>query len=959
MLPFPLPDGLPQFQIQTRQALLVLDLQNDFVSMHSQLSVSLPYGFLDRIHDLIPAFRDAGEIIWVRSEFEAVRTVNDPRGEGESVITDQQLPEEQRGRSTAAPEPMTGFSTGFDEDSFQDLPEGIKPSPRAMNLFRRAAARYGSPLDPDHTAPAEPAPKAAPDPDWETFLSLSPDGREPTCCKPNTFGAQFVDLGSPMIDESRDTILTKTHYSAFSNPELLSFLRENLVTDLFVCGVTSNISVYATALDAARHGLSITLLDDCVGYRDRARHDEAMKQMTEYMGADVMPSTELIQLLNGSAEDASEAAEDGSSVGNAVGRATLERIVDGSALKASPLGATSTDSAASRPSTLPPKGEISKALEQARRLAAEAKDARPKQPLALDGASDGRPHARAEVEKESINKEIEHIRSRMERQLGLEESKRDHNPKQMSVSNNPTQDQRASQRAYVNRPTTRVRRSTRSPAQATPPGPDGTFGQGDARLVKDLLPATMVDEIFDRIQTEVHWETMYHRGGEVPRLVAVQGVIDSDGSRPIYRHPADESPPLSAFTVSVLAIRKRVQEVTQEPFNHVLIQRYRDGQDHISEHSDKTLDIVKGSSIVNVSLGALRTMVLRTKKSMSPPKEDLTDAPSRQVQRIELLHNSLFVLGPETNRRWLHGIKPDKRTIPTKSDAERAFGGERISLTFRHIGTFTDAKSRLIWGQGAMAKKKTQACRVVNGDTPEAENLIVAFGRENHSYDLDWDDLYGKGSNVLHIATLRPKLYLSGDEIIDIRVMLVLAEALEEWELGSPVPSRPSDRGSASTSAAIRFVDIDAEQSEIEGDTPILFYVETYYRQDGRFGSIHSRREIATVLTRVAHAREAHAAWLEYGKDGDQEVFLREMSRWEDFASRSRFIAGETFSVADCSFWPVLSYIIESWPGWSRETYPKLHVYHQRVMSRPTVQSVLQHHEALSATVPSSTSSQV
>jgi alkylated DNA repair dioxygenase AlkB len=49
----------------------------------------------------------------------------------------------------------------------------------------------------------------------------------------------------------------------------------------------------------------------------------------------------------------------------------------------------------------------------------------------------------------------------------------------------------------------------------------------------------------------------------------------------------------------------------------VLIQPYRTGAvraDYISEHSDKTIDVVRVSRIVNLSLGARRTMMLRTKK---------------------------------------------------------------------------------------------------------------------------------------------------------------------------------------------------------------------------------------------------------------------------------------------------------------------------------------------------------
>jgi hypothetical protein len=57
----------------------------------------------------------------------------------------------------------------------------------------------------------------------------------------------------------------------------------------------------------------------------------------------------------------------------------------------------------------------------------------------------------------------------------------------------------------------------------------------------------------------------------------------------------------------------------------------------------------------------------------------------RMTQRVPLPNNSLCVMGLETNARWVHGVHTDKRPENTKDPAER---GPRISLTFRHIGTF-------------------------------------------------------------------------------------------------------------------------------------------------------------------------------------------------------------------------------------------------------------------------------
>lgn len=204
-------------------------------------------------------------------------------------------------------------------------------------------------------------------------------------------------------------------------------------------------------------------------------------------------------------------------------------------------------------------------------------------------------------------------------------------------------------------------------------------------------------------------------------------------------------------------IRKHVESVLQHPVNHVLIQHYRSGADCISEHSDKTIDVVPGSKIVNVSLGAQRVMTLRTKKDVlgGVPHPDTDEAVSvtekRIAQRIPLPHNSMFVMGLQTNAKWMHGIRTDKR-IPTIKTAAEVFNNqERISLTFRHIGTFLTSDHSHIYGQGAIGKTKENMRLVVHGGA-EAERLIVAFGNENHQSDFDWEANYGRGFDVLHFT---------------------------------------------------------------------------------------------------------------------------------------------------------------------------------------------------------------
>ena len=118
-------------------------------------------------------------------------------------------------------------------------------------------------------------------------------------------------------------------------------------------------------------------------------------------------------------------------------------------------------------------------------------------------------------------------------------------------------------------------------------GPDDNIGSGDSRIIYGALSSPLVENAFELLKEEVDWETMHHRSGKVPRLVAVQGEVGEAGGVPIYRHPADESPRFRAFIPTIKHMRNQIEELLQQPFNHALIQLYRDGIDNISEHSDK------------------------------------------------------------------------------------------------------------------------------------------------------------------------------------------------------------------------------------------------------------------------------------------------------------------------------------------------------------------------------------
>jgi 2OG-Fe(II) oxygenase superfamily len=243
------------------------------------------------------------------------------------------------------------------------------------------------------------------------------------------------------------------------------------------------------------------------------------------------------------------------------------------------------------------------------------------------------------------------------------------------------------------------------------------YGCGDSHLQLDFLPRYLAENVFACLADEVSFSKMTLKEYPVPRLVAIQGELIDGVLEPVYRHPTDLQPELTTWTPTILKIRQALNDATGLNLNHVLIQLYRSGEDNISPHTDKTLDILRGTSIYTMSFGAKRTLILRSKVDKSGSgNSDLSEAidslelksnpPFEKVQRIPLPHNSLFILGSRTNSQYLHSIKADKRMSSLKTPEELFCNGQRISLTFRCIATFYNRTLRLLSGQGAVKTLK-------------------------------------------------------------------------------------------------------------------------------------------------------------------------------------------------------------------------------------------------------------
>lgn len=238
------------------------------------------------------------------------------------------------------------------------------------------------------------------------------------------------------------------------------------------------------------------------------------------------------------------------------------------------------------------------------------------------------------------------------------------------------------------------------------------------------------EQLFDDINKEVVWNNnITHLGGTIPRLFALQADI-VDGQIPLYRHPLDNPPEAKQFTPTVDKIRKILELKLGVVLNHAIIQLYRNGEDFISEHSDKTLDICPNSLIVGYSVGEIRIMKFRSKNPLGIDKKK-NDEPIYDIHNIELTNDSAMILDLNTNRYYKHSIR-----------SNASITNPRISITFRTIGTFI--KDGKLIGQGVAYNKLSNA----NELSLTKDELIVQYSKENNSSEYTWDDLYSRGYNI-------------------------------------------------------------------------------------------------------------------------------------------------------------------------------------------------------------------
>jgi alkylated DNA repair dioxygenase AlkB len=176
------------------------------------------------------------------------------------------------------------------------------------------------------------------------------------------------------------------------------------------------------------------------------------------------------------------------------------------------------------------------------------------------------------------------------------------------------------------------------------------------------LAADEATRVHAALAQQLDWEQrsvhIFGRWIPQPRLIAWAGDVP-------YRYSglALEPRPICG---AVGQLMLEVNELTRTAFNHVLLNRYRDGNDSMGWHADDEAELGREPPIASVSLGAPRDFLVRAKAN----KE------RSQRRSFTLGSGDVLLMAGATQHRFVHALP--------KRSASRA---ERISLTFRRVLT--------------------------------------------------------------------------------------------------------------------------------------------------------------------------------------------------------------------------------------------------------------------------------
>lgn len=172
-------------------------------------------------------------------------------------------------------------------------------------------------------------------------------------------------------------------------------------------------------------------------------------------------------------------------------------------------------------------------------------------------------------------------------------------------------------------------------------------------------------ELRRQLQAELPWQqpsvTVYGRRHLTPRLTCWMA---DPGCR--YRYSGLDQA-ITPWSPVLTTLRRQLEQQLGQPFNSLLLNRYRSGTDRMGWHADDEAELEASAPIASLSLGASRALRFRPR-----PGDRIADGST--AFGLELADGDLLLMDPPSQRHWQHAL-PQRLRLQ----------GERLNLTFRRI----------------------------------------------------------------------------------------------------------------------------------------------------------------------------------------------------------------------------------------------------------------------------------
>lgn len=185
------------------------------------------------------------------------------------------------------------------------------------------------------------------------------------------------------------------------------------------------------------------------------------------------------------------------------------------------------------------------------------------------------------------------------------------------------------------------------------------FSCSELEVIEDFYDEAESERIYRQFLQEHHWpDNRYCVGGRqftLPRLQtwhADPGIVYSYSNNLLQSRP---------WTPLLSTIKFKVEALLDFGFNAVLVNLYRNGDDHVGWHADNEPELGKHPVIASLSFGAERRFAFRRKNS---PEHGY----------VPLGSGTLLLMRSGFQSHWLHSIPRDKSVV-----------SGRINLTFRKV----------------------------------------------------------------------------------------------------------------------------------------------------------------------------------------------------------------------------------------------------------------------------------